>query len=108
MQAAPLVLIHSNRSQTALERYRSTLCAVESQSISHLRLRMMCQLAEMLLRGLPNDVYKQPIEAPYKESAWKPKIYTAINQVKHYFKIFSRLMLRDKSLCRGTNAKKRY
>lgn len=81
MQAAPLVLIHSNRPLGALERYRSTLSAVESQSVSPLRLKMMCQLAETLLRGLPNELYKQPAEQPYRESAWKPKIYTAINQV---------------------------
>lgn len=80
MQATPPLLIHANKPSVALERLRSTLCSVESQSVSPLRLKLMCQLAEMLLRGVATDVYKPPVEAPYKESAWKPKIYTSINQ----------------------------
>lgn len=84
MQASPAALIHLNKPLAALERYRSTLYAIESQSIGTLRLKMMCQLAEMLLRGLPSNVYKQPNELPYKESAWKPKVYTSINQVKKF------------------------
>lgn len=66
----------------ALQRYRNTLCAVEAQSISAIRLKFMCQMAELLIQGLAGEEYQPPINSTVKNSIWKPKQYASLNQVK--------------------------
>lgn len=83
MQAAPALLLHMGKPVDALERYRSILCAIESQGISHVRLKLMCHLAELLLHGSAGDNYKAPIEIAPQSSPWKPKQYAALNQVNN-------------------------
>lgn len=82
MQEAPALLIQQNRQQMALDRYRYTLSAVESQGIHNVRLRFLCQLAELILQEIPPDNYKPP-GSLLRESPWKPKQYTALNQVSN-------------------------
>lgn len=65
----------------ALERYRNTLCAVEAHNISAIRLKFMCQMAELLIQGLTGEDYQPPINSTVKNSIWKPKQYASLNQV---------------------------
>lgn len=66
----------------ALGRYRSTLCAIEAQSINAIRLKFMCQMAELLIQGLAGEEYQPPINSTVKNSIWKPKQYASLNQVQ--------------------------
>ncbi|XP_018326101.1 tetratricopeptide repeat protein 7B [Agrilus planipennis] len=77
---APTHLVKQNKPVLALERFRSTLSAVESQSVHTVRLKLMCQMAELLLQGMIDKGYKPPLERPQKESPWKPKQYNNLNQ----------------------------
>ncbi|CAH1168197.1 unnamed protein product [Phyllotreta striolata] len=80
IQLAPALLLQQNKPELALERYRSSLCAIEAHGVNNIRLKLMCQMAELLLRGLLGESYKAPIHSAHKASAWKPKYYTSLNQ----------------------------
>ncbi|CAH0553551.1 unnamed protein product [Brassicogethes aeneus] len=80
LQEAPVVLLHQGKADGALERYRSSLCAVESQGVNSIRLKFMCQMAELLLQGLVGEKYRPPLNTIAKTSIWKPKHYTSLNQ----------------------------
>ncbi|XP_068634003.1 tetratricopeptide repeat protein 7B [Battus philenor] len=95
LQRAPLLHIRAGRLQSAIDRYREMLTAVESVSTQALRLTLARQLAEVLMRGVAGQVYKAPEkiavmpqqgtltrrrEEHVSEGPWKPKKYAAINQ----------------------------
>ncbi|XP_073955750.1 tetratricopeptide repeat domain 7 [Choristoneura fumiferana] len=95
LQRVPLLHMRAQRLHSAVDRYRSMLCAVEAASTQALRLALARQLAELLMRGLTGQVYKPPEVPPVAVSAggtlrrrddyasdgpWKPKRYAAINQ----------------------------
>ncbi|CAG5054643.1 unnamed protein product [Parnassius apollo] len=95
LQRAPLLHIRAGRLQSAIDRYREMLTAVESVSTQSLRLTLARQLAEVLMRGVTGQVYKAPEalvvtpqqgtltrrrEEHVSEGPWKPKKYAAINQ----------------------------
>ncbi|XP_045460527.1 tetratricopeptide repeat protein 7B [Harmonia axyridis] len=80
MQNAPLILLQQGKSEQALERYRNTLCAVECAGVTGIRLKFMCQLAELLLQGQLGENYVSPLMMPQKTSLWKPKHYAALSQ----------------------------
>lgn len=79
LQAAPTALMQQNKPDKALERYRNSLCALESQGVHNIRLKFMTQLAELLLQGLVGEKYQPPLNVT-KGSFWKPKNYSSINQ----------------------------
>ncbi|KAF5270386.1 hypothetical protein FQR65_LT05574 [Abscondita terminalis] len=76
---APTLLLRQGKSLDALERYRCILSAVESQGIHVIRLKFLCQLAQLLLRGTLCNNYKPP-NLNTKESHWRPKLYSSLNQ----------------------------
>ncbi|KAG5883176.1 hypothetical protein JTB14_018193 [Gonioctena quinquepunctata] len=80
LQAAPCILLQYGKPVLALERYRNSLCATESQGLNSIRLKFMCQMAELLLQGLVGENYKAPLNTALKTSSWKPKYYTSLNQ----------------------------
>ncbi|XP_060524165.1 tetratricopeptide repeat protein 7B [Cylas formicarius] len=80
LTAAPVVLLRQSKPAQALERYRASLCAVESQAGQSFRLKFMCQTAELLLQGLVGEKYEPPLNYTPKVSCWKPKYYTSLNQ----------------------------
>lgn len=80
MLSAPLLLLQQGKFEQALERYRNTLCAVECTGITVVRLKFMCQLAELLLQGQLGENYVSPLMMPQKTSLWKPKHYAALSQ----------------------------
>lgn len=80
LQAAPIILLQDGKISAAIERYRNTLSAIESQGILSIRLKFMCQMAELLLQGLAGDKYVPPIHTIPKSSVWKPKYYASLNQ----------------------------
>ncbi|XP_074033304.1 tetratricopeptide repeat domain 7 isoform X2 [Leptinotarsa decemlineata] len=80
LQAAPFTFLQNGKAFLALERYRNSLCAVESQGLNSIRLKFMCQMAELLLQGLVGEDYKPPLNTALKTSSWKPKYYTSLNQ----------------------------
>lgn len=81
LQEAPALLLRRGKAAEALERYRATLCAIEAPGMNAIRLKFMCQMAELLLQGLACEEYSPPIDAAPKVSIWKPKQYTLLNQV---------------------------
>lgn len=81
LQEAPALLLRRSKAAEALERYRATLCAVEAQGVNAIRLKFMCQTAELLLQGLACEDYTPPIDSTPKMSIWKPKQYALLNQV---------------------------
>lgn len=83
LQEAPALLLRRGKAAEALERYRATLCAIEAQGVNAIRLKFMCQMAELLLQGLACEEYTPPIESTPKMSIWKPKQYALLNQVIH-------------------------
>ncbi|KAJ8934346.1 hypothetical protein NQ314_013387 [Rhamnusium bicolor] len=80
LQAAPIILLQQGKPEKSLERYRSSLCAIESQGVHSIRLKFMCQMAELLLQGLVGEKYKPPLNSTPKNSVWKPKYYASLNQ----------------------------
>ncbi|XP_028144686.1 tetratricopeptide repeat protein 7B [Diabrotica virgifera virgifera] len=76
----PIFLIQQHKPELALERYRNSLCAVEAHGVNNIRLKFMCQMAELLLQGLVGEKYKPPSSSPPKSSIWKPKFYASLNQ----------------------------
>ncbi|XP_044761836.1 tetratricopeptide repeat protein 7B [Coccinella septempunctata] len=80
MQNAPMLLLQQGKLEQALERYRTTLCAVECSGITGVRLKFMCQLAELLLQGQLGENYVSPLMMPQKSSLWKPKHYASLSQ----------------------------
>lgn len=86
LQEAPTLLLQQHKVERALDRYRASLCAIESSGVNNIRLKFMCQLAELFLQGgLVNDKYKGPLTSAPKNSLWKPKQYTSLNQVDTCF-----------------------
>lgn len=85
-QAAPIIFLQQGKPEMSLERYRNSLCAIESQGVHNIRLKFMCQMAELLLQGLVGEKYKPPLNATPKNSLWKPKYYASLNQVNYKFK----------------------
>uniref|UniRef100_A0A1Y1K9A2 Tetratricopeptide repeat protein 7 N-terminal domain-containing protein n=1 Tax=Photinus pyralis TaxID=7054 RepID=A0A1Y1K9A2_PHOPY len=79
LHEAPLMLLRQGKPFAALERYRIILSAVEAQTVHTIRLKFLCQLAELILRGTVCDDYKPPTMT-MKDSAWKPKQYSSLNQ----------------------------
>ncbi|KAL3279766.1 hypothetical protein HHI36_017274 [Cryptolaemus montrouzieri] len=80
IQHAPMILLQQGKAGQALERYRNTLCATECAGITGIRLKFMCQLAELLLQGQVGENYVSPLMMPQKSSLWKPKHYAALSQ----------------------------
>ncbi|XP_076251037.1 tetratricopeptide repeat domain 7 [Rhynchophorus ferrugineus] len=80
LQAAPVTLLHQGKADQALERYRNSLCAIESPGVHNIRLKFMIQMAELLLQGLVGQKYQAPINSIPKSSSWKPEYYTSLNQ----------------------------
>lgn len=80
IQEAPALLLAQGKPGEALERYRSCLIIVEPQGLSNLRLKLFCQMAEMLLQGTAYEEYKPPVEnVSTKDSKLKPKVYKGLN-----------------------------
>nr|XP_022901602.1 tetratricopeptide repeat protein 7B isoform X1 [Onthophagus taurus]XP_022901603.1 tetratricopeptide repeat protein 7B isoform X2 [Onthophagus taurus] len=79
LQESPVILLRKNTPLDAIERYRSSLMAVESQGVHTARLKLLCHLAELFLQGFNDLDYKQP-GAFNRDSAWKPKQYSNLNQ----------------------------
>lgn len=88
MQEAPALLLQQGKQEQALEKYRYSLAAVESPGVNSVRLKLLCQMAELLLQGFPDENYKQP-NMIARDSAWKPKLYTGLNQVIQTIHLFS-------------------
>ncbi|KAJ8952634.1 hypothetical protein NQ318_020949 [Aromia moschata] len=80
LQTSPAIFLQHNKPEKALERYRNSLCAIESQGLHSIRLKFMCQMAELLLQGLVGEKYKPPLNSTPKSSVWKPKYYASLNQ----------------------------
>ncbi|XP_053604551.1 tetratricopeptide repeat protein 7B [Plodia interpunctella] len=82
LQRVPILHIRAGRLQSAIDRYRDMLTAVESVSTQALRLTLTRQLAEVLMRGVTGQVYKAPeMGAPAQTAGpWKPRKYASINQ----------------------------
>lgn len=86
LQRAPIVLIKSGKLQTAIERYRAMLSAVETKATQSLRLTLARQLAEVLLRGVSGTVYGPPsninriTQSNQTKKLWMPKRYAVRNQ----------------------------
>lgn len=80
LQIAPILLLQEGKINTAIERYRNTLSAIESQGTLNIRLKFMCQMAELLLQRLAGEKYIPPLHTTPKSSLWKPKYYTSLNQ----------------------------
>lgn len=81
LEEAPALLIGQGKAVAALQRFRANLCAVESHGVNAVRLKFMCQMAELLLQGVAGDEYKPPSSTPTKGSIWKPSQYASLNQV---------------------------
>lgn len=81
LQEAPALLLQQGKPDEALERYRASLCAVEAQGVGTMRLKLMCQMAELVLQGLVGDKYKAPPNSLPKTAVWKPRYYSSLNQV---------------------------
>lgn len=81
LQEGPMLLLQQNKPDEALEQYRAALCAVETQGANAIRLKFMCQMAQLILQGLVGDKYKPPSNSLPKASIWKPKYYASLNQV---------------------------
>ncbi|KAK5650974.1 hypothetical protein RI129_002003 [Pyrocoelia pectoralis] len=79
LHEAPSMLLRQGKPIAALERYRVILSSVESQAVHTIRLKCLCQLAELILRGTVSNEYKPPTLMT-KDSAWKPKQYSSLNQ----------------------------
>lgn len=88
MQEAPCVFIQQGKFDLAIERYRGTLCAIEASNLNPVRLKFMCQMAEVLLQGAGGK-YKPPLTTLPKSSLWKPKYYASLNQVGTTLKFFA-------------------
>ncbi|XP_071440468.1 tetratricopeptide repeat protein 7B [Hetaerina americana] len=101
LQRAPILYIREGKLQSAVNRYRIMLSAVESNATQNLRLTLTRQLAEVLLRGVSGNVYAVPsfvsssafssgsvqrravrggASSGGSESPWKPRKYTGLNQ----------------------------
>lgn len=80
MQEAPVLFLHQEKPEDALECYRALLCAVETHGTHGIRLKFMCQMAELMLQGLLGDKYNPPLNSLPKPAIWKPKYYTSLNQ----------------------------
>lgn len=80
LQTAPIILLQEGKISAAVERYRNTLSAIESQGILTVRLKFMCQMAELLLQELAGEKYIPPLHSIPKSSLWKPKYYASLNQ----------------------------
>jgi tetratricopeptide repeat protein 7 len=81
LQRAPIVLIKTGKLQTAIERYRMMLNAVETRNTQMLRLTLARQLAEVLLRGVSGTIYSPPgVLSPARKGLWQPKKYSGRNQ----------------------------
>ncbi|KAL1509001.1 hypothetical protein ABEB36_003810 [Hypothenemus hampei] len=80
LQAAPLTLLQQGKPDLTLDRYRNTLCAIESQGVHTIRLKFMTQLAKLLLQGLVGEKYQVPTNLSSRTSHWKPKYYASLNQ----------------------------
>ena len=92
---APLLEIQNKNIQSAVNRYREILSAVESTSTQRLRLILTRQFAEVLSRNMSGAIYEPP-ESPFSspgsrkinqynaysgkvDSPWKPKKYMGPN-----------------------------
>lgn len=82
MQQAPAILLQQGKHEMALDRYRYSITAVESPGVNSIRLKLLCQTAELLLQGYPDENYKVP-SVVARDSAWKPKLYSGLNQVSN-------------------------
>ncbi|CAH1173832.1 unnamed protein product [Phaedon cochleariae] len=80
IQLAPIIFLQNDKAEAALERYRNSLCAIESHGVQNIRLKFLCQMAELLLQGLVGEKYKPPLNSTMKSSVWKPKYYASLNQ----------------------------
>ncbi|XP_066248655.1 tetratricopeptide repeat protein 7B isoform X2 [Euwallacea similis] len=80
LQAAPITLLQQGKPDQSLERYRNTVCAMESQGVHNMRLKFLTQIAELLLQGLVGEKYQTPSNLAVKVSHWRPKYYASLNQ----------------------------
>ncbi|XP_044258625.1 tetratricopeptide repeat protein 7B isoform X2 [Tribolium madens] len=80
IQEGPTLSLHLGKPQEALERYRAFLCAVETHGGHAIRLKFMCQMAELILQVLVGDKYAPPLSSLPKPAIWKPKYYASLNQ----------------------------
>lgn len=86
LQRSPIVLIKLDRLQTAIDRYRCMLSAVETKATQSLRLTLARQLAEVLLRGVSGTIYTPPsnnnnrMNSSGTKKLWMPRRYTTRNQ----------------------------
>lgn len=55
--------------------------AMDTHGTHNIRLKFMCQMAELILQGLAGEKYKPPSNSTPKSSVWKPKYYASLNQV---------------------------
>lgn len=87
LQRSPIVLIKTGKLQSAMERYRCMLGAVETKATQSLRLTLARQLAEVLLRGVSGTIYTPPTinnrvstSTTGSKKLWMPRKYAARNQ----------------------------
>lgn len=85
LQRSPIVLIKTGNLQTAIDRYRAMLGAVETKATQSLRLTLARQLAEVLLRGVSGTIYTPPSNNRLTQSSqtkkiWLPRRYSTRNQ----------------------------
>lgn len=89
LQEAPALSLHQSRPQLALSRYRCSLGAVEVPAVNGVRLKLLCQMAELLLQGSlqqdsggqGNGVWLQPQHGGAPSGGpWKPRQYAGLNQ----------------------------
>lgn len=85
LQRSPIVLIKTGKLQSAIERYRAMLSAVETKATQSLRLTLARQLAEVLLRGVSGTIYGPPssnsrMSQNQTKKLWMPRRYSTRNQ----------------------------
>jgi tetratricopeptide repeat protein 7 len=83
LQRSPIVLIKAGKLQTAIERYRLMLSAVETKATQSFRLTLARQLAEVLLRGVSGTIYTSPsirTSQSAQKKLWMPRKYAKKNQ----------------------------
>lgn len=85
LQRSPIVLIKIGKLQTAIERYRFMLNAIETKATQSLRLTLARQLAEVLLRGVSGTIYSPPLQlnrmnGGNAKKLWMPRKYSTRNQ----------------------------
>lgn len=86
LQRSPIVLIKTGKLQSAIDRYRAMLSAIETKATQSLRLTLARQLAEVLLRGVSGTIYTPPTNSSrmtqgnQTKKIWLPRKHSTRNQ----------------------------